>query len=867
MGGERPLHFLAIFGSETGPDDIEALIRHVFTPNEPFDPKTGAPRTTGGSIEEFLRKFHEFCRPSRGDRHLRFVLLPAHADSDSGIWQEMRGSLRQWAIARMDWHGFETPHSFSELPQGFQELILSWAAAKRGEDWEKLGKEQKERYRTQGHWPLVNSSDPALYKEIGARYTWLKMEVPDVEGIRLALLDPESRLRHMADGPPGQRHPRIERLRVRGTDFFEDVEIPFNPGLTTLIGGRGSGKSTAIEYLRYVFDRARGEDFPGEELQEIRKNVDAILGRKGSRDYGETPGTLLPDHEIKVDVVVAERRYRIRRTSAGFEVVRDPDSSTAERLSSFEVRALLAPRILSQHQISRIVKDPTAQRNELDALIERDRLRAWEESQRQVLDRLTHLQATRARLKERRKALPAREMDLRTLNDQIAFFESSGGREILARFAAFQEERRWLKEIFDEVERLAESWETQVSMVERSIQFVSEPPSGTANEEWLGSVAVRLRERLGQTVSIFRQEAASLREYIASLRHEQEYHWSPRFEEAKGDYERLCEELKARGIESVQYERFLQQRAFLEREIRELQGLGEEIERLEGEIYKMREGLLQLHADRTKLRREQAKRLEELDADVRLEVHEFRDQMDFQVRREEWFSGTGMNERDWDILVEYVFAPEGSVPERLAALVAALRTDVERTFAEGRPLEKSTSAVVTLLGPDRGERLTGHFFRALQRAERIELDKMERFLPEDEIVMRVRGADGMFKPVATGSVGERSTAVLSLLLSAGDQPLIIDQPEDDLDNRYVYDVVVDLLRRRKFSRQIIIATHNANIPVNGDAELIVALGVKDRLGMVLEAGSIDRREVKDQVSLVMEGSAEAFRLRRERYGF
>ncbi len=100
---------------------------------------------------------------------------------------------------------------------------------------------------------------------------------------------------------------------------------------------------------------------------------------------------------------------------------------------------------------------------------------------------------------------------------------------------------------------------------------------------------------------------------------------------------------------------------------------------------------------------------------------------------------------------------------------------------------------------------------------------MEQFLPEDLVQTQIRANDGSFKTIETGSIGEKSTAVLSLLLSAGDQPIIIDQPEDDLDNQYVYNVVVDLVRRRKFGSQIIIATHNANIPVNGDAELIVAL--------------------------------------------
>ncbi len=117
------------------------------------------------------------------------------------------------------------------------------------------------------------------------------------------------------------------------------------------------------------------------------------------------------------------------------------------------------------------------------------------------------------------------------------------------------------------------------------------------------------------------------------------------------------------------------------------------------------------------------------------------------------------------------------------------------------------------------------------------------------------------------SIGEKGTAVLSLLLSAGDQTIIIDQTEDDLDNQYVYNVVVDLVPRRKFGRQIIITTHNANIPVNRDAELIVALGAKDRMGGVLDVGSIDRPEMKESVTTIMEGSAKAFRPCRERYGY
>ena len=217
------------------------------------------------------------------------------------------------------------------------------------------------------------------------------------------------------------------------------------------------------------------------------------------------------------------------------------------------------------------------------------------------------------------------------------------------------------------------------------------------------------------------------------------------------------------------------------------------------------------------------------------------------------------------MLCNYVFAANGQVPDRIATVAEAIRGDVEDTAANGSTIEGSSSRVVALVGS--GQNLTRNFFNALLRRDRIRVDEIERFLPEDLVNTPVRTPDGPFKTIETGSVGEKSTAILSLSLSAGDQPIVIDQPEDDLDNQYVYTVVVDLLRRRKFSRQIINATHSANIPVNGDAELIVALGSNNRLGEVIGAGSIDRPEIKNKVSVIMEGSAEAFRLRQERYGY
>lgn len=880
VGGERPLHFLVIFAANTKPDDIDGVIRHVFGPSDRFDPKLGTPRATGQSVQHFIERLYDYCRPANGDRTLEFVLLPAHADNDRGVaretlgaglsvattlWDEMKGHLRQRLINRCDWHGFETIHPYEALPQAFKELLWRWAALKRGEDWDDLTEGEKQRYREQRHWPLVECSDPHNYEAIGSRYTWLKMDVPDIEGIRLALLDPESRLRRMAAGPPTPHYSRLERMRVSGTDFFESIEIPLSPSLTTFIGGRGSGKSTLIEYVRHALDRARREDFSGEKTEGIREGVEKILAVKRVQDFGETSGTLLPDYSLEVDVVVADRRYRIRRTGTGVTVVMDPGGEAQQ--VPLDVRSLIAPRVLSQRQIALIAKEPASQRIELDALLDRDRLQETMEARRRAIEGLSQLQATRSRLKERAKTLPERETELQKVSDQIAFLEQSGRREVLVRFQKLEKERLWIDETLRMLEQQAQALEDAAGAAGRTKNELAAVPSDEPTSSWLSSVSTRIQTRIDRVSATVASESQALRDLGRTIATERIDRWQAGYEQVRIEYTGLRDELRQRGIDFSQHERLLQQRALLIRDVAGIRAIGEELDRVSAEIQAARSSLIQAHERRLELRREQAAKLETLDADVRLEVVPFGARSDFEARRDEWFVRSGVEERDWTVLVDFVFAPGASVPEQINALVSALRSDVNAATESGRGVEQTKSAIARLLGPGGNSKLTGHFYRALENGERLRLDDLERFLPEDAVVARVRKAPREFVPITSGSVGQKSTAILSLLLSAGEEPLIIDQPEDDLDNRYIYDVVVSLLRQRKFSRQIIIATHNANIPVNGDAELIVALGVDNRMGTVLAVGSIDRPDVKENVSYIMEGSPEAFRLRRERYGY
>jgi ABC-type cobalamin/Fe3+-siderophores transport system ATPase subunit len=121
------------------------------------------------------------------------------------------------------------------------------------------------------------------------------------------------------------------------------------------------------------------------------------------------------------------------------------------------------------------------------------------------------------------------------------------------------------------------------------------------------------------------------------------------------------------------------------------------------------------------------------------------------------------------------------------------------------------------------------------------------------------------KPLVELSMGERAIILLKVLLALGDCPLLIDQPEEHLDNRFIFDDLTPAFRDAKRKRQILIATHNANLVVNTDAEQIVI--AKNTAGVLeYRTGTIEDLSIRETIETILEGGHEAFRKREERYG-
>jgi hypothetical protein len=186
-----------------------------------------------------------------------------------------------------------------------------------------------------------------------------------------------------------------------------------------------------------------------------------------------------------------------------------------------------------------------------------------------------------------------------------------------------------------------------------------------------------------------------------------------------------------------------------------------------------------------------------------------------------------------------------SQPERLDELKQALQAIVDNPLAMPEQIM--------------GMPLGGHIRNPLKTLSDAQLDELWAWFPEDRVEIQFRASPkDNWQDISKGSAGQQTGALLSFILSEGDDPLILDQPEDDLDNAMVYDLVVQQLRQNKSRRQVIVVTHNANIVVNGDAELVIPMAFRGGQIQADAANGLQNIAIRKTICDIMEGGKTAF---------
>jgi hypothetical protein len=304
-------------------------------------------------------------------------------------------------------------------------------------------------------------------------------------------------------------------------------------------------------------------------------------------------------------------------------------------------------------------------------------------------------------------------------------------------------------------------------------------------------------------------------------------------------------ELEADGIEDVSnYEKLTEER---ETFIEQLNVINESIEKRQ-KLYDEKESLKNQYLVKRKeltVSREQfVSSLSNNDNKLKISINQFRNKSDFENKLRSILQKPDTFQDDFDKLVNMCF--KGKVEGKIVA--------VRKVFLDIRD-DLDVNKVVS-----------GGFISIVKKLNEEQIDEIELLFPEDEIEIQYKpNEQSSFKSLSTASAGQKTTAILTFLLSYGKTPLILDQPEDDLDNKLVYDLIVDRLKKAKEERQLIIVTHNANIPVNGDAEYIISMDSETKFLQVLHSGTVEQTNIKKEICDVMEGSEDAFEMRSRRY--
>lgn len=711
---------------------------------------------------------------------------------------------------------------------------------------------------------LFQTSDnrSATHAGLGVHSTWIKWAVPTAEALRQACLAQESRV---AQAIPQLPTTVITRLSVSNSSFLGPIELELNNQYNALIGGRGTGKSSILEYLRWALCDQLPDVSADAELPNYQRRRKSLID--------QTLTTLSATAEV--EFTINGIPHVVRRSSASPDILLKIGTGEFERRTEADVRSLLPIQAYSQKQLSNV----SVRLEELTRFIEAPIRGALDDLARR-LDRngseTRQIYATWTRKRRLLAQLANDELQLRSLTDQAAALRGSLAGLSPEDLAVLDDKPR-----FDAADEVVDAAIADVGQVRSAVEHLSatlermptpmeeeskDLPEPELIAEIRGAVAVLIGQAKAAIANLSAQVGAVVDEEgepagtLLRLRE--------RWENRRQAHELEYEAAKARASS---HESKLRDLAALERRINELRGTiaatRTEVGKLgspEGRLAELRANRIELDQERVRLLGAECERLTERAGDdirARLDPAGGAERLADLLR--DAMVGSGIR-RD---RLERVAAHISASPNPAATWQSVLQ---ELEFLAQRDQDNPSWAAPATpelraagLAPQDIER----FSTALSEDAWLAL----ALTPLDpHPIFEFRRREAEYIPFENASAGQQATALLKALLNQPGPPLIIDQPEEDLDNPVILDVVTQLWKA-KSTRQLIFVSHNANLVVNGDAELVIWCDYRSAGdhagGKISGQGAIDMPAVCDAIKRVMEGGEAAFKLRRDKYGF
>jgi hypothetical protein len=797
------VHFLCLFDRAEEREPAANKIERVIGDCGVHDDGPGSP-VGKYDVQELLSQAN----------HWGAICIAAHVTSGGGLLRTLSGqpAINAWRSGQV--LAASIPGATQDTSQDQREILENRNPA----------------YRRERPTAILNAQDvngPDDLAKPGSS-CWIKMSEVSVEGLRQAFLDPDSRIRLTTDALP---EPHTEFVAITWqAGFLDGSAIHFNENLNALIGGRGTGKTTAIESLRYVLALEPLVDETTKMHQSVVKNV---------LKSGTKVSLLVRSH------TPAKREYLIERTVPNPPIVRSMDGQILAVTPSQVVPGV---EVFGQHELSELTRSPEKLTKLLERFVERDG--ELEQKKGRLSEELSRSRAQLLTIRKEIKAIDERLGSLPALEETLKRFREAGLEARLQDQSLLVKEEQLLKTATERLNLVSAAVDEFGRELPIDRTFLSDRAIADLPGREILQEADRTLEKLSEELESLRRkmrDALARAEKQLSLIGRQ---WMDRRSKPSQDeYQKVLRELQKTKVDGEEFIR-------LRRQIEELRPLRERkavLQRNEKELEDRRRAVVAEWED-TK-----ATAFRKLDRAAKKVSRRLADQVRVKVA----FAGNReplcalLRKRVQGRLSEGLDCLRDEEAISLTQLVETIRQGAEALSATYR-IPPAQARLLADMPPD-----------AVMEIEELDLPSTT------EIALNVapEGQSPVWRSLEELSTGQKATAVLLLLLLESDAPLVIDQPEDDLDNRFITEGIVPRMRDEKRRRQFVFATHNANIPVLGDAELIVgmrALGGADQGQAEMPVdwmGSIDSNPVRELVEELLEGGKTAFEMRRLKYGF
>ncbi len=694
-------------------------------------------------------------------------------------------------------------------------------------------------------------SDSHAFDEAGRRFTWVKMTRPDAEGLRLALLDGTGSLKPAEKANPGDPNTHadhaIESITVRQAKYMgrpNPLTLKFNPWLNAVIGGRGTGKSTLVDLCRTTLRRE--SELNGGGDTSLRAAFDKRMRVPVTR---HEEGLLTHDTVVEVTYRKDGERFVLSWDKQGrTPPIRrfDGDQRVTE---AGEIRDRFPVRIYSQKQLFDLAKEPNALLTVIDDSGDvggAELMRLRKEAETKYLSLCAEARALRAQVAD----LPARTATLADVRRKLEMLQRGGHAKTLNDYRARRrQDGTWesiQKTAADAVEAVGLAADDRLAVADLDLGPEADGDTATAAlkraHQQMRSIVATLQKTVLYAVEQARTEIADVRTGGDAVA------WWAAVSASEQEYQTVTQQLAEAGIANPdEYRDLLQRSTTLEQEIGTIEKRRVTADEREKEAVAALLHYRELRSELTNKRKLFAGKTSSDLIKVEIQDYAMHEGIEDFLREALGIAGF---DADYRALIEQMVpaADQAWGFDKLDNLVARLRDVLSDPQKQWDAMDRRFETALRKLQPER-------------------LDRVALHIPDDSVKVSFRDPrDGnvTMRPLKQGSPGQQTAALLAFVLGYGYEPIILDQPEDDLDNTLIFDLLVRRLRETKPTRQVIVVTHNPNIVVHGDAELVVSLEVSGGQTQIAFEGGLQEQRARDEICRVMEGGRDAFETRYRR---